>query len=122
MNSRKPWLTGASLIYRKSFWPQHYFKVCILLTVMILSGTMEPEYLHMTIIRVSWIQFVLTKPASNFSKKLEKISVIGRFSSKVIGRFSFLMIFASQPNIEVLLFRLYTALYGNKYRSYRKHI
>ncbi|MDO7744208.1 MAG: glycosyltransferase family 2 protein, partial [Pedobacter sp.] len=26
MNSRKPWLTGASLIYRKSFWQQHPFK------------------------------------------------------------------------------------------------
>lgn len=26
MNSRKPWLTGASLIYRKSFWEKHPFK------------------------------------------------------------------------------------------------
>jgi len=26
MNSKKPWLTGASLIYRKSFWEQHPFK------------------------------------------------------------------------------------------------
>ena len=26
MNSRKPWLTGASLIYRKAFWEQHPFK------------------------------------------------------------------------------------------------